>query len=309
MQFTITIPSYKTQYLRECIDSVLEQTYEDFEVIILNDASPENVDGIVHSYTDTRIRYFKNEKNVGAVDLVDNWNKCLELARGNYIICIGDDDVLMPDCLEQYAKMIVKYPHVDLFHARTFRINEKSELIAVSQGYSEHEHVFQFMLHRLNYGIQFIGDFCYRTAHLREIGGYYRMPLAWGTDDITAYLAAAENGVVNISIPTFCYRSHTATISLSGMTETKMLATLALHDWYKSFLDSKTPNDTVEAMSRKAIEERLPSFITKRKALLMASELAQSWTRLFHWFALRRKYDLQASAFILAVYYRRLYRH
>jgi glycosyltransferase involved in cell wall biosynthesis len=251
MQFTITIPSYKTQYLRECIDSVLGQTYEDFEVIILNDASPEDVGGIVHSYTDTRIRYFENEKNVGAVDLVDNWNKCLELAKGNYIICIGDDDMLMPDCLEQYAEMIVKYPHVDLLHARTFRINEESKPIAVSQGYSEHEHVFQFMLHRLNYGIQFIGDFCYRTETLRKMGGYFKLPLAWGTDDITAYMSAKEQGVVNIQKPTFCYRTNQDSITNGGYIPLKLEAVDKMLSWYRAFIVNTKTVDTTDELCKK----------------------------------------------------------
>ena len=303
MQFTITIPSYKTQYLRECIDSVLGQTYEDFEVIILNDASPEDVGGIVHSYTDTRIRYFENEKNVGAVDLVDNWNKCLELAKGNYIICIGDDDMLMPDYLEQYAEMIVKYPYVDLFHARSFRINEKSELIAVSQGYSEHEHVFQFMLHRLNYGIQFIGDFCYRTETLRKMGGYFKLPLAWGTDDITAYKAAKEQGVVNIQKPTFCYRTNQDSITNGGYIPLKLEAVDKMLSWYNVFLDNTKPVDTTEELCKKELKERLASFIKKKKALLLSESLHTNKWAVIKWFIRKKQYGLTPSDLALAMYY------
>lgn len=303
MQFTITIPSYKTQYLRECIDSVLGQTYEDFEVIILNDASPEDVGGIVHSYTDTRIRYFENEKNVGAVDLVDNWNKCLELAKGNYIICIGDDDMLMPDCLEQYAEMIVKYPHVDLFHARSFRINEKSELIAVSQGYSEHEHVFQFMLHRLNYGIQFIGDFCYRTETLRKMGGYFRLPLAWGTDDITAYKAAKDRGVVNIQKPSFCYRTNQKSITNSGNIPLKLEAVDKMLSWYRAFIVNTKTVDTTDELCKKELEERLGSFFRKKRALLLSESLRADKWAFIKWFFRKKQYGLTPSDLALAMYY------
>src|SRR5574344_1437663 len=104
MKYSITIPSYKSTFLNECIDSVLCQTYNDFELIILNDASPENIDDIISKYEDPRIRYYKNKINVGAVNVVDNWNKCLEYAKGNYIICMGDDDKLAPNCLEEYNK-------------------------------------------------------------------------------------------------------------------------------------------------------------------------------------------------------------
>ena len=62
-KFSITIPAYKRTYLQECIDSILGQTYTDFELIIVNDASPEDLDSIVNSFSDSRIRYYKNEKN------------------------------------------------------------------------------------------------------------------------------------------------------------------------------------------------------------------------------------------------------
>lgn len=64
MKFSITIPAYKTAYLKECIESILAQTYTNFELIIVNDASPEDLTSIVHSFDDSRIRYYINEKIV-----------------------------------------------------------------------------------------------------------------------------------------------------------------------------------------------------------------------------------------------------
>ena len=55
--FSILLPTYKRRYLQECIDSVLAQTYTNWELIIVNNASPEDIDGIVAQYTDPRIRY------------------------------------------------------------------------------------------------------------------------------------------------------------------------------------------------------------------------------------------------------------
>ena len=87
-KFSVVVPAYKANFLKECIDSVLAQTYVDFEIIIVNDASPEDLDSIVSLYKDTRIRYYKNKTNCGAINVVDNWNKCLEYATGDYIICM-----------------------------------------------------------------------------------------------------------------------------------------------------------------------------------------------------------------------------
>lgn len=66
MKFSIAIPAFKAKYLKECIDSILAQTYKDFELIIVNDASPENIDSVVKPYlSQAKIRYYKNEKISG----------------------------------------------------------------------------------------------------------------------------------------------------------------------------------------------------------------------------------------------------
>ena len=108
IKFSVTIPAYKDKYLKEAIDSVLAQTYSNLEVIIVNDASPNNLDIIIAQYSDPRIRYYKNDKNCGAKDVVDNWNICLSYATGEYLICMGDDDRLRVNCLEEYKLLYNK---------------------------------------------------------------------------------------------------------------------------------------------------------------------------------------------------------
>ena len=92
--FSILIPAYKGQYLGEALTSCIQQSFSDFEVIVVDDCSPYNLQSIVALYNDGRIRYFRNENNIGAVNVVDNWNKCLALSKGDYIICIGETGLL-----------------------------------------------------------------------------------------------------------------------------------------------------------------------------------------------------------------------
>lgn len=65
---------------------------------------------MVSKYDDSRIRYYKNEVGFGAEHVVGNWNKCLGYATGDYIICLGVDDKLRANCLEEYVKQIGEYP-------------------------------------------------------------------------------------------------------------------------------------------------------------------------------------------------------
>lgn len=71
MKFSITIPTYKSRYLKEAIESVVSQTYTDWELIIVDDCSPEDLPSIVQPFlTDSRIRFYRNEKTA---ELSTSW--------------------------------------------------------------------------------------------------------------------------------------------------------------------------------------------------------------------------------------------
>jgi glycosyltransferase involved in cell wall biosynthesis len=98
---SICIPTYNgSQYLRECLDSVLSQSFSNYQVIIVDDQSSDNTWEIVNQYAsqDNRITLFKNERNLG---LVGNWNRCIELACGEWIKFVFQDDLIAPECLER----------------------------------------------------------------------------------------------------------------------------------------------------------------------------------------------------------------
>src|SRR3546814_11063102 len=100
-KFSVCIPAYKSRFLFECIQSILGQSYVDFEVIVLNDCSPEPVEEIVRSFSDARIRYYEKEHNVGAIRLTENWNRCVALADGEIVGIMGEDDRLESDRSEE----------------------------------------------------------------------------------------------------------------------------------------------------------------------------------------------------------------
>jgi glycosyltransferase involved in cell wall biosynthesis len=245
--FSILLPVYKAQYLRECIDSIIAQTYTDWELIIINDASPEPIDAIISTYSDPRIRYYVNETNIGGKDLVRQWNTCLVEAKGDYCICIGDDDKMMPSCLTIYAKYIEKYPFAEIIHGQTDIIDEQGEFVCHTTARPEWESAMSLLYHRTyNYKHQFIGDFCYASHPLKEQGGFYALPLAWGSDDISAIIAAQKEGIVNTSEVVFLYRIHRNTISKQSHTWSKLRAILLEAKWKWDFLRNKQNNQQDE---------------------------------------------------------------
>jgi glycosyltransferase involved in cell wall biosynthesis len=96
---SVCIPSYcGAPYIKASIDSVLAQTWTDFELIIVDDHSPDDTFEIATTVIDPRIRCLRNDRRLGAEE---NWNRCLREASGRYVKILPQDDLLAPDCLEQ----------------------------------------------------------------------------------------------------------------------------------------------------------------------------------------------------------------
>ncbi|MBO7053203.1 MAG: glycosyltransferase [Alphaproteobacteria bacterium] len=111
---SVLTPIYNTnpQYLRDMIESVLNQTFTDFEFLILND-SPDNleIEKIVLEYAgrDKRIKYSKNENNMG---ITPSRNKLLEMARGEYLAIFDHDDISLPDRLDKEAQYLDEHSEI-----------------------------------------------------------------------------------------------------------------------------------------------------------------------------------------------------
>jgi len=123
---SVLTPIYNTnpEHLRECIESILRQTFTDFEFLILND-SPDNteLDAIVASYKDKRIKYHKNERNIG---ISASRNKLLDMARGEYLAIFDHDDISLPTRLEKEAAYLDANPDVGVVSAFTEHFPIKS---------------------------------------------------------------------------------------------------------------------------------------------------------------------------------------
>lgn len=293
-KFSILIPAYKKRYLKECIDSILNQTYSNFEIIILNDASPECLEEVFKEYSDKRIKYFCNSKNVGAVDVVDNWNKCLELSSGDYVICMGDDDKLQSECLTIYSKMIDSYPNISVFHTRSIIIDEDSKPYQMTSTRAEYETMYDYVFNCLmNYTVQFVGDFLYKAEELKESGGYYKLPLAWGSDYLTSFIAASSNGIVHTNIPLFCYRQNRQSITSRSFGDLKYKATREKCMFLKEFIEKSNPTTEDSLIMKNMILKRLPQYSFKS----MTGELSdilrnKTLYNVFHYFIRRKKYGI-----------------
>lgn len=111
---SVLVPSYNyASQLRRCIDSVLAQRYDSFELVISDDASTDESDAIIRSYRDPRLVYERQPRNLG---MVPNWRRCLELATGEYLLLLGADDCLKPHMLARCAQVLERDPQIAFCH-------------------------------------------------------------------------------------------------------------------------------------------------------------------------------------------------
>ncbi|MFJ7729605.1 glycosyltransferase family 2 protein [Neobacillus sp. NPDC097160] len=111
-EITVLMPVYNaSEYIRETIDSVLNQTFKDFEFLIINDGSTDNSEEIIKTYSDPRIRLVNNEKNMR---LIATLNRGIDLAEGKYIARMDADDICLPTRLEKQYKVMEENPDIAL---------------------------------------------------------------------------------------------------------------------------------------------------------------------------------------------------
>lgn len=124
---TIAIPTYnRAKFLKSAIVSSLNQTFDKYEVLIVDNNSTDDTTQIVGKFRDKRITYIKNNKNIG---MIGNWNRCIELARGKYIIILGDDDTLEPNFLFDSVKIFNKYPKLAFTFSQCNKVDVHNKVL------------------------------------------------------------------------------------------------------------------------------------------------------------------------------------
>jgi len=120
---TVLMPVYNGEkYIREAIESILRQTFTDFEFLIVNDGSTDKSIEIIQSYNDSRIKLVNNERNLG---LIATLNKGLDLARGKYIARMDCDDISLPERLKKQVEFMNTHPEVGACGTRVKTIGDK----------------------------------------------------------------------------------------------------------------------------------------------------------------------------------------
>jgi glycosyltransferase involved in cell wall biosynthesis len=132
-RMSIGLPVYNGEnYLEQVLDSLLGQTYRDFELIISDNASTDRTQAICRAYaaTDGRVRYFRNVTNLGAAK---NYNRVFELSSGEYFKWAAHDDTCAPDFLVKCIDVLNRDPSVVLCYTRMIDIDEHGKHVRTTR--------------------------------------------------------------------------------------------------------------------------------------------------------------------------------
>jgi glycosyltransferase involved in cell wall biosynthesis len=176
---SVCIPVYNgSDYIAKSIESVLAQTYKDFQLIVVDNCSTDNTEEIIRNFHDPRLTYIKNKQNIG---LVGNENRCLELSKGDYIYIFHHDDIMLPDNLELKVNLLDEHPQVGFVHSNILLIDEKGEVVAdnIWYEYSRRDYIkkgreiFDKCLAYLHFGASiFIGSVLARRKCYENVGKF-----------------------------------------------------------------------------------------------------------------------------------------
>jgi Glycosyl transferase family 2 len=117
MRFSVLLPTRnRLEYLRLAVESVLRQDFDDWQLVVSDNCSEEDIRGYLKSLDDPRIVYGRTDD---ALPVTDNWNRALGLSTGEYVIMLGDDDALVSGYLTRMDRLIVQFSEPDLIYTKS----------------------------------------------------------------------------------------------------------------------------------------------------------------------------------------------
>ena len=130
---SVCIPAYRAErFIAATIESVLAQTSEDWELVVIDDASPDATFAVASRYAgDPRVRLDRNATNLGPIG---NWNHVVGRAQGRYVKVLCSDDLLYPDCLERQAAALSAHPGAGMVAARRDVIDAQGRVVIAGRG-------------------------------------------------------------------------------------------------------------------------------------------------------------------------------
>ena len=294
-KISLIIPVYNVErYLRECLDSAVGQTLEDIEIIVVNDASPDNSRQIIAEYAarDARVVVLAHEHNQGSSAAR---NTGLERSRGEYIMFLDSDDTLARNSCELLYRKICEH-QADIVECAFQNTDEQGKKLLTHRKCAGKENVVNDRQALQRY---FMGRICTSTCnkiykaelwhknHLR-----FQTGLLMEDDYIIVDILALCHRFVQINTPLYRHRQHSASIMNSPVTEKVIDGYLMALGHQKEFIASSDKYQDLQELCRTKILS-----VLHRRCLYQDGRANIDPTLLQYWLESAPKYNLQTESY------------
>jgi len=280
-KISIGVPVYNGEkFLAEALASIVDQTFDDMEIVISDNASSDRTAEICHGFMarDARIRYYRNPSNLGSAA---NWNRVLELARGEYFKWAADDDVLLPTYLEKCVDVLERDPSVVICHSLTTVLKSDAQQAPLREtpglDRARASERFAAVALQPHWTLEVHG--LIRTAALRTA---QRTQPYWGSDKAVMAELALMGRIVRVEEPLFLNRDHPG----RTMRAVTFVDRLTFHDPNKRML----PQWSLYKDYLRAVRTHVDDPAERRRCYLV---LARWWVT--NWNFARAGLDLTAA--------------
>jgi glycosyltransferase involved in cell wall biosynthesis len=212
---SFVIPCYKlAHFLPQCVHSILEQTNGDFEILIMDDCSPDNTPEVAQSFSDTRVKHIRNDPNLGHLR---NYNKGIALASGEYIWLISADDRLRkPYALERYLQVMDQNPQVGFAFCSGLGLEDEQETQVIDWAFSHDQDIIfpgREFLYRLLDGNCVLAPSGLVRKKCYEKLGEFPLDLPFAGDWYLWCIFALHYDVAFFAEPMVNYRQHSGSMT------------------------------------------------------------------------------------------------
>lgn len=299
------------RYVRESVESILNQTFTDFEFIIIDDGSEDSTWDILTEYADQdqRLRLFKNTKNIG---LTRSLNKGLQVAQGEYIARQDSDDISLPERLEKQNRFLENKLEYVVVGSWGIAINEKETTIGVIQP----EHGFETILCNMLFGNRLIhSSTVYRKNWINKIGRYNESFSATQDYDLWLRVIAHEGKIDNIPEFLIQYRIHNQNISISQNTMQETFACQAIQNALEHILSLRLNLSDIKLLRDVGFNGKTDLSLCERIAILLC--LKKLWKNFEQKYSddgkiqarMREKLDMIIRLIVRNTWQRRIVQH
>lgn len=209
---TVLMPAYNCEtYVVAAVNSILAQTFIDFELVVIDDGSTDATRSLLESIHDPRLRLVCNERNIG---LIGTLNCGLELATGRYIARMDADDVSAPERLEKQILYLEEHPEVHALGSMVNLINEKGKVFGAISGYpTDPDEIHRYLLREC---CLIHPSVIFRKDTVKAAGGYSAD--ARHAEDYDLWLRLSDHyKIANLPDKLVSYRMHGNQVSIRNL--------------------------------------------------------------------------------------------